>query len=195
MSEPELHTTRLHGLLDRIQSGEGPARDELLRLLAGRLECMARYMLRRFPGVRRWEETGDVLQNASLRLLRSLQQVRPGTMRDFFNLAAVSIRRELLNLARHYQGPHGLGTRQVDGPREVPEAESVQVLDRWSAFHEAVEQLPAEEREVFGLVFYHGWTQAQIGELFQVTERTVRRHWQSACLKLNDLLDGDMPPP
>src|SRR5262249_31686133 len=30
-------------------------------------------------------------------------------------------------------------------------------LERWAAFHEAVETLPAEQREVVGLTFYHGW--------------------------------------
>ena len=28
------------------------------------------------------------------------------------------------------------------------------------------------------LTFYHGWTQAEIAELFQVDERTIRRRWQ-----------------
>ena len=32
-------------------------------------------MLRRFPGVRAWEETSDVLQNVLLRLDRTLQAV------------------------------------------------------------------------------------------------------------------------
>jgi RNA polymerase sigma factor (sigma-70 family) len=55
-----------------------------------------------------------------------------------------------------------------------------------------VDRLPAEEREVVGLVFYHGWTQAQIAELFAVDERTVRRRWRRACGTLRDLL-GDPP--
>jgi DNA-directed RNA polymerase specialized sigma24 family protein len=42
-------------------------------------------------------------------------------------------------------------------------------------------------------VFYHGWTQAQIAELFEVDERTIRRRWQSACLRLNELVGGDLP--
>lgn len=66
-------------------------------------------------------------------------------------------------------------------------------LDLWCRFHEAVEQLPPEEREVMGLAFYHGWTQVQIAELFQVDERTVRRRWQAACLKLSKLLGDTLP--
>ena len=73
------------------------------------------------------------------------------------------------------------------GPEQAAE------LDRWQALHEAVEKLPVEEREVFGLVFYHGWTQIQIAELLNVNERTVRRYWQSVCLRLSELLNGDLP--
>jgi RNA polymerase sigma factor (sigma-70 family) len=56
-----------------------------------------------------------------------------------------------------------------------------------------VECLPAEEREVVGLVFYHGWTQAKVAELFQVSERTVGRRWHSACLRLQQLLNSQLP--
>ncbi len=66
-------------------------------------------------------------------------------------------------------------------------------LERWQALHEAVETLPVEEREVFGLVFYHGWTQGQIAELLNVNERTIRRYWQSVCMRLSEMLQGELP--
>ena len=47
------------------------------------------------------------------------------------------------------------------------------------------------EREVVGLVFYHGWTQAQVAELFQVDVRTVRRWWESALVKLHRELNNE----
>jgi RNA polymerase sigma factor (sigma-70 family) len=43
-----------------------------------------------------------------------------------------------------------------------------------------------QEREVVGLIFYHGWTQAQTAELFGVDERTVRRRWRSALGKVRE---------
>jgi RNA polymerase sigma-70 factor (ECF subfamily) len=63
--------------------------------------------------------------------------------------------------------------------------------DRWVRFHEAVDQLPIEEREVVGLAFYHGWKQYQIAELFQVDERTIRRRWASACKKIRAKVGED----
>jgi RNA polymerase sigma-70 factor (ECF subfamily) len=198
MRESELQTTELRGLIGRIRGGDRAARDDLLRAVGGRLERLARKMLGRFPNVRRWAETGDVLQNALLRLLRSLETVEPASTRAFFGLAAEHIRRELLDLARHYYGPEGLGANHAShfragaDSRQAPEpadrAEPDEELERWRRFHEGVERLPAEEREVVGLVFYHGWKQAEVAALLQVSERTVRRWWQSALLRMNGAL-------
>jgi RNA polymerase sigma-70 factor (ECF subfamily) len=70
-----LRTSQLLSLLDRMRAGALGADDELFRHMGGRLERLARKMLRGFPAVRRWEQTADVLQQASLRLLQALQTV------------------------------------------------------------------------------------------------------------------------
>src|SRR5690348_15919315 len=105
MSEPSLHTVQLQDWLKRIRAGDLSAREELLRSVAGRLEALAGQMLQRFPTVRRWADAADVLQNALLRLLRSLETVDVRSTRDFYGLAATQIRRELLDLTRHFRGP------------------------------------------------------------------------------------------
>jgi RNA polymerase sigma-70 factor (ECF subfamily) len=201
VNDPSCHTAQLHGWLDRVQAGDLAAREELLRAFGNRLERLARKMLRRFPGVRRWVQTDDVLQSAVLRLLRALQEVRPESTRDFFRLAAEQMRRELLDLARHYYGPHGQGAHHAshgsgDGgstpAHEPPDpADDPDELERWCAFHREVEGLPAEEREVVGLIFYHGWKQADVAELFGVSERTVRRRWEAALAKLHHILTDE----
>ena len=153
-------------------------------------------MLRRYPGVGRWADTDDVLQNALLRLLRALKDVRPDSMRSFFGLAAEQMRRELLDLARRFYGPQGVGanhaSRRPAGDEgraaayEPPDSgDDPRELEKWAAFHEEVARLPAEEREVVGLVFYHRWKQAEVAELFQVTVRTVQRRWKSAMRTLH----------
>jgi RNA polymerase sigma-70 factor (ECF subfamily) len=199
-TDPTLRTTQLRIWLQRIRAGDAQARDELLRSVCGQLEALARRMLRKFPRVQRWEQTNDVLNNALLRLLRALEQVEPESSRAFYGLAAEQIRRELLDLARHYQGRLGLGANyesvrlNPDAPTGAGEPtermEDPDELERWCAFHEEVEKLPAEEREVVGLVFYHGWTQEEVADLFGVNVRTVQRRWQSALLKLRALIQG-----
>jgi RNA polymerase sigma-70 factor (ECF subfamily) len=195
----EFATVQLHELIDRIQRGDEDARDQLVRSVGNNLERLARKMLQRYPGVQRWEETGDVLQNALLRLLRAVEEIKPPSMREFFGLAAEQVRRVLIDLARHYRSSKGLGTNLVsDGDSilrnlDVAEPAADDNLERWHDFHEAVQRLPAEEREVMGLVFYHGWTQAQIAELFQTSERSIRRRWQSACFKVDQMVKKGLP--
>ena len=203
MSDSSLSTHRLQRWLDRIQAGDPSASDDLLRNVGDRLKRLARKMLRRFPGVQRWADADDVLQNATLRLLRALKEVRPASTQEFFSLAAEQMRRELLDMTRHFFGPEGEGANHASGiePVEAPAAappgrtDDFGDLERWHAFHVAVARLPAEEREVVGLVFYHGWTQARIAELFQVDERTVRRRWQAACLRLAEQVGQNLPEP
>jgi RNA polymerase sigma factor (sigma-70 family) len=201
----DLDSVALGDLLARARAGDEAARSDLISRSQRRLEVLARKMLRGFPTVHRWEQTLDVLQSSMIRLIRALESVTPGTTREFFGLAAEQIRRELLDLARHYQGPHGHAhhyrsgviEKNADGDKkaaEVPERpEDSAELDRWAAFHVAVEQLPTEEREVVMLSFYHGWTQAQIAELFGVDQRTIRRWWAAAGMKLQTALHGKVP--
>jgi RNA polymerase sigma-70 factor (ECF subfamily) len=159
MPEPSFHTTNLQGWLDRLRAGDPAARNELIRACQGRLETLARRMLCRYPSVRRWAETDDVFSNSAVRLLRALEGTAVADTREFFNLAAAVIRRELIDLARHFHGPHGLGANHAshppmpDGPAApdpAAPADDPAALDRWAALHEAVENLPAAERGCSG---------------------------------------------
>jgi len=199
-----MDSLRMHRCVERWQGGDRAAADELLRAFGARLEHLARKMLRTFPNVRESAETGDVLQGSLIRLLCTLQQIQPASTRHLLNLAAVHVRRELLDLARRSASRHEVQVRsgdesadgQAGGLALAPArfADSPEDLELWCRFHGMVDRLPAEEREVIGLTFYHGWTQGQIAELLQVDQRTVRRRWQSGCLELNRLVGGQLPP-
>jgi RNA polymerase sigma factor (sigma-70 family) len=200
MDPSSLHTTQLHGWLDRYQAGDLAARDELLRGVGDRLERLARKMLGRFPTVRHWADTCDVQQNAVLRLLRALKEVRPSSVRDFFGLAAEQMRRELLDMARQAgrarragMAPPGLGDTEMPALDRAASTDDGDDLELWQRFHEIVQELPVEEREVVSLVYYHGWSQPQVAALFGVNERTVRRRWRSACVQLQERLGGRFP--
>src|SRR5262245_17706543 len=95
-------TTDAQELLDRHRAGDRAARESLIALAERRFVALARTMLRRYPHVRRWEETDDLLQAALVRLHQSLADVQPESVRHFDNLAATQIRRELIDLARRY---------------------------------------------------------------------------------------------
>lgn len=203
MSAASLHTAHLQDCFRRMHAGDAIAEDELLRAAGVRLERLARRMLRDFPNVRRCADSDDVLQGAVLRLLRSLRQLdtAPASVRDFLGLAATHIRRELLDLARRCGTAKRRGDVLLDGTDSStgfdPEAswEDRDELEDWRRFHEAVEKLPIEEREVVGLRFYHGWSEADIAALFGITERTVRRRWAAGCSRLSEVLGGKLPTP
>jgi RNA polymerase sigma-70 factor (ECF subfamily) len=197
-----MDTVQMHRCVERWRAGDRAGADELLRALGARLEGLARKMLRGFPSVRGWAETADVLQRSVLNLLNTLQTHCPESTCHFFNLAAVHVRRELLDLARHFAGKDWKPLSDVEEIAEdrrdgrFPTADrdgSAEDLELWCRFHQAVEELPAEEREVVSLTFYHGWTHGQIAELARVDERTVRRRWRSACVRLSRAVGGRLP--
>jgi RNA polymerase sigma-70 factor (ECF subfamily) len=192
----------LQGWIDRMNAGDPAARDQLIKHASKRLRTLTRRMLRHFRRVRRWEDTDDVLQNAVVRLLRALRAAPPESVASFFRLATCQVRRELLDLARHYYGPRGPGTRHhsdppaaAEGATPAPAEPSDSTNDparlaQWTELHAAVEGLPADERDVFELVWYQGLAHAEAAAVLGVAEVTVRRRWLSARLGLRDVLGG-----
>ncbi len=196
-------SSHLERCLDRFRRGDHEAGRELLSHSCERLGQLAHVMLKSYPRLRRWEETGDVLQNALLRLHRALEAVKPASLRDYYRLAALQIRRELLDLVRHHYGPLGEGGRHQTGAdgtgsatpayeRPDPSLDPGR-LALWSEFHRQVQALPEEEREVFDLIYYQGMSQVEAAELLGVAARTIKRRWQAASLKLHEALGGQLP--
>jgi RNA polymerase sigma-70 factor (ECF subfamily) len=205
MADATDSTTEIQIRLDRLRAGDASARDELLDIARVRLSRLARKLLRGYPGVRRWEQTDDIVQNAALRLCRALKDIRPESVRHFINLAAVQIRRELIDLARHYEGPEGPGRHHLSragpddsgtapGPPDSPaDTGDPARLASWTEFHDTVETLPDAEREIFDLLWYQGLSRREAAALLGVTERVVKRRWRATLLKLHERLGGRMP--
>lgn len=196
----------LAACLERLAAGDPAARDQIIELVAGRLRTLAHRMLARFPRVRRWEETDDLFQNAALRLHRTLGQMRLTEPRSVMALAATELRRELLDLARKHAGPLSYaanhGTNVIRGARgDAAEAErhvdraasADEPLDRWTAFHEAVDSLDGEHRDVFHMVWFLGCDQRTIAGALGCSTRTVKTRWREAREAVRRRLDGDPP--
>ena len=103
--------TQLQNLIDRALEGDTAAHEALLNHACDRLLRLTRKMFHGYPNLRRWEQTDDVFQNSMIRLHRALADVRVESVRHFFRLAAVEVRRELLDLAKHHFGPEGNGAK------------------------------------------------------------------------------------
>jgi RNA polymerase sigma-70 factor (ECF subfamily) len=196
----------LQDCIERLQAGDRSARDELIRRSCARLRKLVAKMMQKYGRLRRWEETDDVLQSALCRLLRALESVPIDSADQFFSLAAVQIRRELIDLCRHHFGPEGSAANRETGkivgspaksslPACEPEAadDDQQNLSLWTDFHYLMESLPAGQRSVFDLVWYHGMTQAQAAEILRMSEAKVKRLWVAARMRLFEGLGGRMP--
>lgn len=196
--------TQLQRDIERALAGDDSARSALIDHASDRLVKLTRKLFHRHPDLRRWEETDDVAQTAMLRLHRALADVRPESVRHFFNLAAVMIRRTLLDLAKHHLGPHGHGANHyTDGvPPDEPggavhrtpdPASEPTDLEGWTAFHVQVGQLPNDEQEVVNLLFYEALTQQEAAKVLGISVRTLKRRWQSARCRLHDALNPEEP--
>ena len=190
--------TELQRLID-LGPSDAAGREALLAHAGDRLLRLTRKMFRSHPDLGRWEETDDVFQNAMLRLHRSLADVKLESVRHFFRLAALQVRRELLDLAKRHFGPQGAGSRHhTDGQpaddaggsirRSASEPED---LEEWSEFHAAVENLPDDEREVVDLLYYEGLTQEDAARVLGQSIRTLKRRWHAARLALHVALRGE----
>lgn len=199
----------LKNLLQRLDEGDDSARDQLIALASDRLMKLTRSMKRSYGRVNRWEQTEDVFQRSAMRLHKALGEVKINDARHFYRLAATQIRRELIDLSRHYGGPEGLGANhatqmaanpdQSNGPMHAAydaadeDANTPSALTQWSELHEAIESLPSEQKEVVELLFYNGLSQDEAAEIIGVSTRTVKRYWRTAKLRLFETFDGELP--
>jgi RNA polymerase sigma factor (TIGR02999 family) len=167
-------------ILDRVQQGEAKAADELLPLVYGELRKLAASRMAHQP-------PGQTLQATSLVHEAWLKLVGSGkeqweSRRHFFSAAAEAMRHILIDRARRKQtARHGGGWKRV----EVEDVEVAAPTDDETllALHEALEELervdPAKA-EVVKLKFFVGLSQREIGQLLNLSERTIERHWAYA---------------
>ncbi len=187
-------TAKLQVLLQQLADGNEFARDEIVIAAAERLRKLTAVMLRGFPQLQRWEQTDDVFQTAVLKLHRSLRQVQPTSPQHFFKLAATQVRRTLIDLCRHHFGPAGAAAHHqsdadaADKATGKASATTAQPgsLAAWSDFHQKVERLPEDEREVFELIWYAGLGQEEVASCLQVSVPTVKRRWRRAKVRLHN---------
>jgi RNA polymerase sigma factor (sigma-70 family) len=201
----EEFTSGMQRCLDRFRGGERDACAELFQHTCERLRQLAHVMLKGYPRLKRWEETDDILQSALLRLYRTLQQVAPVTPRDYYRLATLQIRRELIDLVRHHYGPQGPGAHHQTNAKAMTHESAPPAYERsdlssdpgrlalWSEFHRLADALPPEEREAFDLLWYQGLKPDAAAALLDVSARTVRRRMLAAMGQLHEALGGRLP--
>lgn len=186
----------IQGWLLRHRQGEAAASVEVLTHCQNRLKILTRRMLKRYPGVRRAEDTSDVFHNVVFRLMSSLRVLRFETPADFFRLAARQINWALIDLTRKQRVEFseslesaGIAAGIAGNPREQDPTH----LAAWEDVHAKIAALPEELRSVFDLLYYQGLTQEDTAGLLGLSVRTVKRRWLDARLRLMQSL-GNLSP-
>lgn len=184
--------------LGRVQGGASaePIIRELLARSANRLHVLgARMLYGGFPRLARPPlnlQSEDMLGAVAERMLKALREARPKDVRQFFALANQHLRWELMDLARRLDAQPGavelqdalLPAHESTGDALGPDA--LRML-------EAIERLPADEREAFDLVRVQELSQTEAADVLGVATKTVQRRLTRALVLLADEL-GDLAP-
>ncbi|MFK8111060.1 MAG: RNA polymerase sigma factor [Rubripirellula sp.] len=169
-------TRLLENLIAELNAGDGSVRGDLLSLACQQLTEMTARIHRDF-GLTAQDTSTDLLEQASLRLYQSLHDLPIKDVRHFYQVAALAIRKELIQLC--------------DDSPPTESKLSPAAIQQWAHFHETVDGLPDQQREVFELVWYHDLTRDEVAELMSVPISDIRRLWRSARLSLHDGLPAD----
>lgn len=198
----QTHTTAaIQGYLDELADlrGDEPAEPVVRALLARSVDRLhllcATLLYRSYPRLARPPlnlESEEMLSAVVERLMKALREARPGTVRQFFAIANQHMRWELNDLARRLDERLPLVQMTEQAPAS-PESTGSQLTPIAARIFQAIDNLPAEEREVFELVRLQDMTQKEVGEIIGVSAKTVQRRLTRALLMLSETL-GDLRP-
>jgi RNA polymerase sigma factor (TIGR02999 family) len=176
---------QLTDLLGRIQRGDAEARDSLFAAAYAELHGLAQARLRQ-GGRSTMLDTTGLVHESYLRFTRA-GELRAEDRRAFFAYASQVMRSVILNSVRERIAVKRGGNPQSSEassplPYDLPGNEQT-VLD----VHEALKDLEkADPRlaQVAEMRYFGGYSEKEIAETLEITERTVQRDWEKARLIL-----------
>ncbi len=195
----EEHTTAVvQRYLDEL-AADAPAEPivrALLERAAHRLHVLcANLLYRSYPRLTKPPlnlETEEMLSGVVEGLLKAMRSIRPQTVRQFFALANQHMRWQLNDLARRLdEQPAAVELQEGIVPAPASSGSGISADGR--RMLDAIDKLPDEEREVFGLVRLQGLTKAEAAEVLDVSAKTVQRRLNRARLLLAEELDDLRP--
>src|SRR5262245_23747378 len=135
----------------------------------------------------------ELLDAVVERLLKAMRSVRPQTVRQFFGLVNQHMRWELNDVARRLdEQPASMELREDLLPAP-PVSSGSGLTPAGCRILKAIDELPEDEREAFGLVHVQALTQAEAAEVIGVSVRTLQRRLNHSLLLLAKQLE-DLHP-
>jgi RNA polymerase sigma factor (TIGR02999 family) len=175
-------------LLGAVARGDDTARARLYALAYDELRRIARSTIRRNGGALTVNPS-TLVHEAFLKLAGDAAR-ELGNSHHFFSLLARVMRQVVLDLGRQRATvKHGVGLARTQLTEGLPQAGAR--IDELLAIDEALRKLEAVDPDLAELVelhFFGGIPFVDIAALRGVTERTVRRHWETARAFLLDVM-------
>ena len=184
--EEELRTNGTHVPADRAMeaivgealAGSPEARDQLLAALYPRLRSTAARMLRREGAALTLHPT-ELVNEAALRLIR-LDRMTWQDRAHFLAICSRIMRQVIVDKARQVRAAKRQHLSVTTGwLREHVAAEPIGA-DVMDAALQQLEQISPEHARLVELRFFVGLSIAEIAHVSGISERTVKRQWQSA---------------
>jgi RNA polymerase sigma-70 factor (ECF subfamily) len=135
----------------------------------------------------------EMLDAVVERLLKAIRTVRPQTVRQFFALVNQHMRWELNDVARRLDEQPSAVEVCEDMVPAPPASSDSELTPDGQRILKAIDQLPEDEREVFGLIHIQEFMQGEAAEVLGVSVRTVQRRLNSCLLRLAKELDDLRP--
>jgi RNA polymerase sigma-70 factor (ECF subfamily) len=175
-------------LVARIAAGDDRALGEALDQYGGAVYAVALRVLGSSATAQ------DVVQDVFVDLWCDPERY-DGELGSLRTYLAVCARRRALDLVRSELRRIGREQRRerlVPQQREPSPGEQVATAETASAVHDAVRQLPPDQREVVELAYFHGLSYRDVAKVTGVSEGTAKSRVRLAFAKLQVLLDREL---
>jgi len=181
--------TNITQLIGQVHQGDAAARDALFAAAYSELKRLAHARLRD-GGRNTVLDTTALVHESYLKFLKG-GQLRAEDRKAFFAYASSVMRSVIIDAVRQRQAErHGgeleqvtLATQIVDG-RSSADTDVLRVSEALDVLAQAEPRLA----QVVEMRYFGGYTEQEIAEALDLTERTVRRDWDKARLLLSEML-------
>ena len=177
--------SQLTELLQRVQEGDSSARDALFSTAYAELHRLAKARLRG-GGRNIVLDTTSLVHESYLRFVNA-GELRAGDRRAFFAYASQVMRSVIVNSVRERVAEKRGGEQAPMRLSTVLAANTTSDEDTILRVHEALEVLEkvdARLASVAQMRYFGGYSEREIAETLEVTERTVQRDWEKARMIL-----------
>lgn len=174
-----------------LQQGNAHSMEELFPIVYGELHELASALFRNEYRSNHTLQPTALVHEAYLKLVGSGSEITWQNRAHFFGIAARSMRQILVNHAEARNAEKRGGDKTLialDDAISFFQTQDIEII----ALNEALEKMASldpRQAEIVELKFFGGLTIEEIAEILKVSERTVRRDWETAKLWLHRYLE------